>query len=135
MAERLLHSKLGPAAGWSVASAGLMAGCGHPASEPAVAALREIGVDMTDHLSRPLTDDLADEAALIIVMTAAHKDLLTSRFPAAGEKTFLFKSFSDKPGDDVPDPIGMPLSVYRKLRDDMSEAVPEIIEFLSHLEM
>lgn len=133
MAERLLHSKLGPASGWSVASAGLMAGYGHPASEAAVTALREVGVDMTDHVSRPLTAALANAATLIIVMTAAHKDQLQLRFSGTGEKAFLLKSFLDEPGADVLDPIGMPLSVYRKLRDDMNEAIPEIIEFLSHL--
>ncbi len=135
MAERLLRAELGPDSDWTVGSAGLLADVGQRASEPAVAALREIGLDLSDHRSRPLTSALAGRSALIVVMTEAHRDLALVRFPAVRERMFLFNSFADAAGGDVADPVGMPLSLYRTLRDEMLEVVPRIAEFIEKLEV
>lgn len=69
-----------------VESAGLAAGFASPATEHAVAVMREIGLDLSGHRSRPLTETLVADAARIVAMTGGHAAVLTGRFgvPPAG---------------------------------------------------
>jgi protein-tyrosine-phosphatase len=134
MAEIMLAARLGPDSRWQVASAGLAAGIGLPATEQAVAVLAECGLDATTHRSQPVTQGQVDEAAVIVVMTAAHRQQLLECFPNAREKTFLLGSFSVDDGD-IEDPIGASVDVYRRIRDRIGSALPGLIEFLECLEM
>ncbi|MBM4162889.1 MAG: hypothetical protein FJ222_00350, partial [Lentisphaerae bacterium] len=68
MAEALLRQALGADAGWEVASAGLCAIPGLPASGGAVAALRDAGGDLSAHRSRLLTPALVRQAAVIVAL-------------------------------------------------------------------
>ncbi len=137
MAEYLFRASGGPDARWRVASAGVAAGCGYPASEAGVACLREIGLDMSGHRSQPLTDALVREATLIVAMTEDHRRQIEMLFPDARGKTFLFHSFSAASGRarNVADPIGLPVMTYRRLREELTQTMPEIVEFASQLEI
>lgn len=78
MAEALLRDALGrlwPAglARVEVGSAGTMAYSGAPASERAVAALRERGLDLSGHRARQATLDIVRQSGLILTMTRGHK--------------------------------------------------------------
>ncbi|MBR3961706.1 MAG: low molecular weight phosphatase family protein, partial [Clostridia bacterium] len=62
--------------GLEVASRGLQAGGG--VSENSVAAMQEIGIDISAHTPRNLTREEIDGADIIVCMTATHKAILES---------------------------------------------------------
>lgn len=129
MAEGWLKPKLA-GKGWTAESAGVAARDGQPASPEAVDAMREIGIDISKHRSRALSKDRVDGADIILAMTDGHRRELLFRFPEAKDKMFLVKGFGlEKPGS-VMDPVGLPLDVYRRTRDEIIQALGE---FLLHL--
>jgi len=131
MAEYLLRAQLGPDSVWQVESAGLMAGPGNPASPAAVQALAESGIDLRSHRSRQLDARLMARATVILVMTAAQKDAIVSRFPETAGKVHLLKSFDlSEPDLDIADPIGSPVAGYRQAREAINRALPDLIVFL-----
>jgi protein-tyrosine-phosphatase len=133
MAEYLLRQRLGAEGTWQISSAGLSALPGLPASEPAVAAMAERGIDLRPHRSRAADRQLIDAASLIVVMTASHSEQLKRLAPSSTEKTFLLKSFdAASRRQDIEDPIGLSCEAYRSVRDEA--ALPGLIEFLRSLE-
>jgi protein-tyrosine phosphatase len=129
MAEYLFRSRLGPESGWESESAGLAAGDGMPATDAAVAAMQEIGIDLSVHRSRAVRLDVVEGATVVAAMTAAHHQMLQELFPDLAERVYLFKSFSGADAD-VADPIGGSLVTYRRIRDEIDEALPDLILFL-----
>ena len=102
-----------------------------PASEPAVTVMAELGIDIRRHRSQMLTRELVDAAALIVVMTGFHKFAIASRFPGNGLKVRLLRSFNPDGHDiDVPDPIGLSDEIYRRTRQDIDDALLDLILFL-----
>lgn len=134
MAEYLLKDALGEAPGWTVQSAGLSALDGMSASDNTVAVLRECGIDARKHRSRSLTREAVDAASMIVVMTGAHREHVQALFPDAREKVFLLKSFSARKQGDVEDPMGASLDIYREIREEIEETLPELIAFMKTLD-
>ena len=133
MAEFLLRDKLGAESEWTVGSAGTFAGNGMRASREAVDVLAELNIDGSSHRSSFLDGELVDASTVIVVMTSGHKHHIELMYPNAAEKVFLLKSFSRNDKGDVRDPIGASTGVYRQIRDEISEALPGLIEFLDNL--
>lgn len=131
MAEGLLKHLLGPDNGWNISSAGVCAGNGLPASPCAVKALRELGMDLSAHRSRRLTPHMIRSADLIVVMTAGHQHAVQSLVPESEGKVFLLKSFGvAQCAADIYDPVGESLDVYRRVRDDIDGALPDLILYM-----
>jgi protein-tyrosine phosphatase len=130
MAEYLLRHRLGSDAPWRVGSAGISAIPGLPASEPAVTVMDELGINIRPHRSRLLTRDLAESADMIVVMTGLHKLAVSSRFPTCDPRVYLLRSFDSKRGGDVTDPIGLSVAIYRRTRQDIDDALLDLILFL-----
>lgn len=124
---------MGADSDWTVGSAGTFAGNGMRASRAAVDVLAELNIDGSKHSSSFLDRDLVDASTVIVVMTSGHKQHIELMYPDADEKMFLLKSFSRKDKGDVRDPIGASTGVYRQIRDEISEALPGLIEFLENL--
>ncbi len=127
MAEYLLRHHLGPATSWQVCSAGLAAGNGLAASAAAVEVLAERNIDLTPHRSRALTGEMIDNADLIVVMTASHAREIQARFPGARDRVRLLKSFDPAGGRDIQDPLGSDPVTYRQIRDEIDEALLDLI--------
>ena len=94
---------------------------GAPASINSVIACAEIGLDLSEHVSKIITRDIADKADVIFAMTEAHAAAL-SRYGVASEKLRVLG---------VPDPYGMPVDAYRACRDRIKA---EICRFFDSLE-
>jgi protein-tyrosine-phosphatase len=131
MAEYLLRQRLGADSGWRVISAGLSTGTGMSASDAAVMALSEMDIDLRPHRSRPVTKELAEEASMLVVMTATHYQQMKSLFPDTAGRVYLLKSFDPAAdGSDVTDPIGSSLDFYREIRDEISAALPGLVKYM-----
>ena len=136
MAEYLLREKMGSDSEWEIRSAGVSTTFGFPASSAAVLAMSEVGIDMTSHKSCPLSHELISVSDVIVVMTSTHRDQICRTFSDAEGKTYLLKSFA--PGgtdEDVPDPIGASIETYRKIRDEIDDSLPGLIEFACNLDI
>jgi protein-tyrosine-phosphatase len=131
MAEYLLRKKLGPDAQWEVGSAGTSAIDGSAASAAAVEAMAELGIDASTHASRRLTRELVNSACMIVPMTRMHKDMIVEEFPDAADRCFLMGGFvSSEDVEDVIDPVGMSVDVYRQTRDQIAAQLGHLIVFL-----
>ena len=131
MAEYLMRHRLGPDSTWIVQSAGVAAWPGSPASYEGIAALKDIDIDLTPHVSQPITTELVDEMDLIVVMTSAHRSEVLQRFDEAKEKVFTLHRFGTvNQTNDVADPIGMSVQVYKDTRDEIDSAIADLILYM-----
>ena len=131
MAEALFLHRMGRQTQWTAGSAGIYAARGCPASAHAVEVMRELGVDLLPHRSRPLSAALLRQADLIITMTAGHRFEILRDFPDVANRVFLIKSFgTSKVPADISDPFGGSLEMYRKTRDEIDQALADLILFI-----
>lgn len=79
--------------------------------------MEEIGIDISSHLSTPLTQQLIDWADKIICMSPSHKSMLES----VGIKAEVL-------GDGICDPFGSSVDVYRNCRDQIAEEIDRLFK-------
>jgi protein-tyrosine phosphatase len=91
-AERLLANKLGPTV--TVSSAGTHALVGHPISEPMAVLLRQAGVEPEPFEGRLLSEQMLEDANLILTMTRAQRGLVVELRPAAVRRAFTLREFA-----------------------------------------
>ena len=137
MAERLFaHALIAenePLRSLEVISTGTYAGEGYPASRNAVAALKKVGLDLANHKSRPLTQDLIDQSLAIFTMTQMHRRVIEEEFDKTTPHVYLMREFLLNPKEvETPDPYGLSLSTYEACRDSIVEAIPSIVKFLNN---
>ena len=131
MAEGPLKHLLGPECGWEISSAGVCAGNGFPASSNSVAAMREKGIDIAGHRSTHLSIEQIETADLLVTMTRGHRDAIVAIAPECAGKVFLLKSFGiAQSPTDIYDPVGEALEVYRRVRDEIDAALPDLILYM-----
>jgi protein-tyrosine phosphatase len=116
-----------------VDSAGVSALAGYPASANAVETLRKCGLSLSDHRSKPLTQDLLDTAMAVFCMTDSHRAMIEVQSPRAPQNLQLMRAFLNDDEPEIPDPFGMNLAAYEASRDSMVEAIPSIIAHLRSL--
>lgn len=116
MAEGLLK-KMARDNQWSLEtqSAGLAAFNGVPATPEAIEACQEKGIDISAHQSQPLSKALVLESSLILTMTDKHKESILRKMPQLADKVSLLSDFAGKGIEDVEDPVGQSVDVYRKI--------------------
>jgi len=114
-----------------VASFGLAAEDGQPPSTNSVKAMQRIGLDVSGHRSRLLTQADVDRSVVIFGMTESHLAALHSRFDVLPDCVLLLRDVlpTDAPRD-IPDPFGGGYRDYEECRDSMVEAIPAMVEFL-----
>lgn len=126
-----LKAEKGPLAQFEVASAGVAARAGDPASKNSVTALKKVGLDISDHRSQPLSPELLSEATAVFVMTESHRAIIHAMFEPTPQNIFLLREFMPREADkQIADPYGGPLPLYEQCRDEIVEAIPSVLEFL-----
>ena len=135
MAAALLQHALAaqpePLRSLKVASAGVAARSGDKVSENSVLALKKVGLDIANYVSRPLTQEMLNEAEMILCMTESHRAMIRFQAEPAPKNIFLFREFMPQRGDkEIADPYGGPLKIYEAARDEMVEAIPSLVEFI-----
>lgn len=107
------------AQGVHVVSAGVAAMSGAPASPQAVQVGAQMGFDLSEHGSQPVSDRLVQDADLILTMTDGHRQAIISRWPQAASRTFLVA----RNQNDVSDPIGLPVEYYARCAEQINQAL------------
>jgi tRNA threonylcarbamoyl adenosine modification protein (Sua5/YciO/YrdC/YwlC family) len=109
-----------------VMSAGIAAMMGGRASPESVYVMQQCGLDLTGHVTQPLTEPLARHADVIFTMTHSHREAILAQWPAAAPRVKLLA----RDGSDIFDPIGGPVERYEscalQLREEISRRLEEI---------
>ena len=79
-----------------------------------VAAMREVGIDLSSHRPQRLTDDLARGATLLVTMGCGEA---CPYVPGLRREDWA-----------LPDPNGLPLERVRRIRDDIRDHVSALID-------
>jgi len=138
MAELLARARA-ESRGWErldVRSAGVAAYPGSPASEGALAAARRRGMDLSNHRSAPLSEELLEWADLILTMSGSHLEVVHRA--GGGDRAGLLTSFSQRgilhpePGETgVVDPFGGDAEAYEATWNELEELVAQALDRLA----
>lgn len=138
---------------YSSVSRGLYTMGGEPAGKDASDVMKETyGIDLKDHFSNRFAAEDADNAFLILTMTADHKKAVISAFPGAINKTYTLKEYVAAYGDkgmnnehcnckektghndnsclDIHDPFGMSAGIFKKCAGEICQYICKLMEIL-----
>jgi len=137
MAEALcrdmLSRRLGVAAdeladhGFFVASAGVAAGYGSPASPESVELMRREEIDLTGYQSQPLSERLLNHADFVYTMTRGHRSAVLASRPDLEDRVHVLS----RDGADIPDPIGGGIGDYERCRDAIRKHLEVVLSEFS----
>ena len=121
LAEALFKEMIrrrGESAAWQVSSAGVWALEGSPAALAALRAASSRGLNLSGHVSRPVTQQLLDQTDLVLVMEREHLEAMEEKFPAMAGRVHLLSSMAGEAGQ-VEDPVGLPFERVRGLMGEL----------------
>jgi protein-tyrosine-phosphatase len=134
MAEGLFRKMIAEYEGIEcIGSAGVAAFPGDTMSPETSKVLKAMGAELEGFRSRPVSDDLLNQASHVFAMTQSHLDVLDRAFPEHADKSYLICDFVEidgRVGQDVPDPIGMGARAYQKVAQVFEKALPGLIRFV-----
>ena len=108
---------------WVVDSAGTWGFDGIPATDNAIQAMQERGLDLGQHLSRKVNEGLLSSYDLVLTMESFHKEALQVEFPEFAEKVYMLSEMIGEEWD-IKDPVGQPLDDYL----DTAELIDRTLE-------
>ncbi len=106
--------------GYHVNSAGLSALGGGAAADEAVNVMRDRGVDISGHVTQPMTAELARQADAIFAMTRAQVDWIADLAPEAAERVQLLAGDAD-----IDDPVGSGPEVYAACAERIEQSLAQ----------
>lgn len=116
---------------WQFSSAGICALDGAPASEQAQKVMLEQGLSLTEHKATPLDSEIQQDADLLLTMTVAHRNQVQSLYPAIKENVYTLLEYAFGQEQDVYDPFGGSVEIYRQTAKQISSALKEVIKKLA----
>jgi len=105
-------------------------------TENTIKTMSEMDIDVTNHASKSINENLIKDADLILVMQKFHKEYIIDTYPEAKEKTFLLSKFPEQEYDgletnaDIKDPVGMEHNFYREIRNIIEKHIERIGKIL-----
>lgn len=105
------------------------------ASDPAIEAMAEIGVDISDHRSKGVKSKILETTDFTVAMSHDHLEFLASRHSDGEDERLLLRAFEKGPRPDpnphdLADPIGYPLDFYREQVQMITRCVDHLIDYL-----
>lgn len=119
-------------------SAGLEVGNTVPPPEEAISAAEKFGVDLKEHKSKSMGNNIDESVSLIFTMTVKDFYFLRKRFPQLEEKIFLLPLFKSESNHslggflryNIADPYGKDLDsfiyCYQRINDCLKNFIDEI---------
>lgn len=124
LAAAMLRKALGSSI--QVTSAGLDALVGQPAHRETKALMAKDGIDLSDitaHLGRQVTVDMALRSDLILVMDQAQKVACERLAPSARGRVFLLGHWLPPDQQEISDPIRGGAEAHRRIHDHIQRAL------------
>lgn len=105
-------------------SAGISADNGSKATDNAIKVCDEINVDLKDHISRNIFDVDINSVDKFVVMTDLHRDILLN-LGINKDRIYVL-------GNQIQDPYGGNIALYKKCRDQIYNALREFVDKYCH---
>jgi protein-tyrosine phosphatase len=102
-----------------VLSAGIAAASGGGATSEAIQVMNDRGLDLSGHVSQPVSDRLIRHADIVFTMTDGHRQAIVGHWHEAAPRTFLLCGEQV----DVSDPIGGPRELYQRCAEQIEAAI------------
>ncbi len=137
MAEGIFRALLKKIPGASVSSAGTHAQTGNPATEFAVIAAGENGIDISGHRARMIGEEAIRASGIILCMEPYHVEQILEIDVSADSKTLNLAEFSGalKGRNKISDPYGCSLREYRECFKDIDICIRNFLESEYYLAM
>lgn len=129
MAEGVLRALLSEIPGLGISSAGTQAVVGNPATEFAIIAACERGIDISRHRARMIGEEIIRGSGIILCMEPSHVEYILELDISAESKTLNLAEFSDgrKRLKKIADPYGCGLREYRECFEDISVCIRNFV--------
>lgn len=111
-----------------VISAGTLNLKGQPAARAAIAAMDEVGVDISDHYSQGISVPMLKVADAVVVMAPEHERVLRRSMPDVASKIVRMWEWADEDLDEIEDPVGKSLDHFRACRDLLDQCLEHWME-------
>lgn len=109
-----------------VASAGIFAQNDMPIADNSVIVMDELGIDISEYRTKQLNKEQVSWADIIFTMGNSHKRFIEENYRFASEKTFTILEYVYGFRDDISDPFGGNAHIYRRVRDEIYQAIREL---------
>lgn len=133
MAEALFRDLVKERADYQIASAGVAAAPGMPASKHTAALLKERGIELSGFLSRMLERADLERATHVFTMSSHHMAAIAEEFPEQVDKVYLVSEFAAEDalrGKDVSDPFGQGRAAYEETLRDLEKMLPSLLAYI-----
>ena len=112
---------------YTFSSAGIYADIGCFASMGSIDAAQAFGGDLSYHQATSLTEDMIEDADLVLTMTQGHKNTLVLKHPQYKDKIFTIKEYAGESGD-IDDPFGQGVEVYNQVAEEIAGLLNKILK-------
>lgn len=102
------------------------------ASENALTAVKDLGLDLSKHISKQLTIQEIKESDIIITMTSEHKKMLFGLCKDLNKDIYTMYELSHGSGLNISDPYGQSIEEYKKCLAEIKDCVEKIIPVLEN---
>lgn len=133
MAEALFRELVKARPDYQIASAGVAAAPGMPASKHTAAILKERGIDLSNFQSRMLDQAMLEAATHVFAMSTNHQAVIEEEFPSQADKVYLVSEFAADDslrGRDVSDPFGQGRAAYDETLADLEKMLPSLLAYI-----
>lgn len=113
---------------WRVGSAGIWTQAGLPPVPSADWIHEHLGLDVSTHKSKPVSQELLTHYNLVLVMVNSQKEALLIEFPEMSGKLFMLTELSNGPVYDIPDPIYEPDETYLSVAQEINRLIEDCFQ-------
>jgi protein-tyrosine-phosphatase len=105
---------------WHVASAGVTGHDNEPAELEARDAMLTLGLDISEHRARSLSDELVAEATILLTLDKGTARVVQARYPDAAERVVTLGELAVR-SRDIPDPFRMQVGAWVSYAHEIDE--------------
>ncbi len=111
---------------------GIFAEDGDPATDYAIEAAEEYGVDLKNHKATNIRKIHLEEMDLILCATTSHKNMLIQMAPELKNKIYTLKEYTNKNETnlDIKDPWGYDIQTYRRCIAEIDNYLDKLITLI-----
>jgi len=103
-------------------SAGTKTTNGRPAGPDTIQIMKEFGIDISDHKTRKLDENMLEESDYVICMGKDHLNFLLNHFPKYKDKYLTLRE------KDITDPYKGSYELYRTVANDIEKGIQKFLE-------
>lgn len=122
MAEAIFNDLTKNNNDYEAISAGIMAHNGMDATEDAIDVMNELNIDLRNHKSQIVNEQLLDESEYVICMTDYHLKYLLENFPQYSKK---YSTLTDK---NIDDPYYGDYQAYKTASEEIKKGIKNFID-------